>query len=305
MSYKNIKHWCVDNRENCTLIFMDDKAKILVGEPGTPELATSHMRKAVTTKNVTLAASDHNYHVTTLTPSVDLICDIPDTPFDSFYSGQVYVGLKDSIFEGSDPLRHVTELLSVLKRENETFSPYIVLFTDGGVDHNLTFLYVQCVLLALFKIGDFDILNAGRCAPRVMSVLHIGLQGLALDRDHPGLFENVLRSCKTMNSVRSIADHHLGLKGYYLRNIAKPRRILESTFAELELKEIPFKVFEQLRDEKEVVDVFHKIKPLITSDSTIPRRRISLKSYPCLEKHLEVHLNEGLYMLQFRKCNDQ
>ena len=112
MSYRNIKHWCVDNRENCTLIFMDDKAKIPVGEPGTPEPATSDMRKAVTTKNVTLEASDHNYHVTNLTPSVDLICDIPDTPFGSFYSGQVYVGLKDSILEGSDPLRYVTELFT-------------------------------------------------------------------------------------------------------------------------------------------------------------------------------------------------
>ena len=292
---------------------MDNKAKIPVGEPGTPEPATSHMRKAVTTKNVTLEASDHNYHVTNLTPSVDLICDIPDTPFGSFYSGQVYVGLKDSIFEGSDPLRHVTELMSVLKRENERFSPYLVLFTDGGADHNLTFLYVQCVLLALFKIGDFDILNVGRCAPyqsyinpaeRVMSVLNIGLQGLALDRDHAGVFENVLSSCKTMNSVRSKADQHVGLKEYYLKSIAKPRRIIESTFSELELKGIPFKVFEQLRDEKEVVDVLHKIEPLITSDSTMPRRRTSLKSYPCLEKYLEVHLNEGLYMLQFRKCND-
>ena len=104
---------------------------------------------------------------------------------------------------------------------------------------------------------------------------------------------------------RSKANQHIGLKEYYLKSLAKPRRILESTFAELELKGIPFKVFEQLRDEKEVVDVLHKIEPLITSDSNIPRRQTSLKSYPCLEKYLEVHLNEGLYMLQFHKCNDQ
>ena len=64
-------------------------------------------------------------------------------------------------------------------------------------------------------------------------------------------------------------------------------------------------MFEQLRDEKEVVNVLHKSEPLIKSDSTIPHRRTSLKSYLCLEKYLVVHLNEGLYMLQFRKCNDQ
>ena len=203
--------------------------------------------------------------------------------------------------------------MSVLKRENETFLPYIVLFTDGGADHNLTFLYVKCVLLALFKIGYFDILNVGRCAQyqsyidpaeTVMSVLNVGLQGLALDRDHAGIFENVISSSKTMNSVRSQADQHVGLKEYYLNSIEKPRRIFESTFAELELKGISFKVFEQLCDEEEVVDVLHKIQALITSDSTIPRRLTSLKSYPCLEKYLEVHLNEGLYMLQLRKCND-
>ena len=136
------------------LIFMDHKAKNSVGEPRTPEAATSHMKKAVTTKDVTLEASDHNCHVTNLTPSVDVICNIPDTPFGSFYSGQIYVGLRDSVFEGSDPLRHVTELLSVLKRENETFSPYLVLFTDDGADHNLTFLSHVCSKYWIRRFGS-------------------------------------------------------------------------------------------------------------------------------------------------------
>ena len=144
------------------------------------------------------------------------------------------------------------------------FHPILYCLLMVGADDNLTFLYIQCVLLALFKISDFDVINVGRCVPyqsyinpaeRVMSVLNIGLQGLALDRDHAGVFENVLSSCKTMNSVRSKVDQHVGLKEYYSKSIAKPRRILESTFSVLELKGIPFKVFEQLHDEKEVVQV--------------------------------------------------
>ena len=162
---------------------MDDKAKIHVGDLGVLEAATSHMRKAVTTKNVTLESSDHNYHSVNLTPSVTL----------SFFAGQVYVGIKDSVFEPSDPLRNVVELLPVLRNEEETFFPYLAIFTDGEGDHKIKYLYVQCVLLALFKIGNFDILNVGRCAPnqslinpaeRCMSLLNIGLQGLALQRDH-------------------------------------------------------------------------------------------------------------------------
>ena len=58
---------------------MDDKAKIPIGEPGTPEAATRHMRKAITTKKVTLESSDHNYHSVNMTSSVNLICDIPDS----------------------------------------------------------------------------------------------------------------------------------------------------------------------------------------------------------------------------------
>lgn len=39
---RNLRSWCVKNKDHSQLIFMDDKAKILIGEPGTPEAATSH-----------------------------------------------------------------------------------------------------------------------------------------------------------------------------------------------------------------------------------------------------------------------
>lgn len=54
------------------------------------------------------------------------------------------------------------------------------------------------MLLALFRIGSFDVLNVGRCAPhqshinpteRAMSILNIGLQRLALERDGICIFE--------------------------------------------------------------------------------------------------------------------
>ena len=57
---------------------MDDKPKIPAGDPGVFEAATSHMRKAVTTKKLTLESSDHNYHSVNLTPSVTLLCDLPE-----------------------------------------------------------------------------------------------------------------------------------------------------------------------------------------------------------------------------------
>ena len=123
---------------------MDGKAKIPVGQPGTPEATKSHMQKACTAKGVTLESSDHNYRAVNLTPSVNLLCEIPEDVTGSFYTGQIYVDIKDAVFEASDPLTHVVELLFVFCTEKgiNSLSPYWVLFSDGGGDHNLTFLYV-------------------------------------------------------------------------------------------------------------------------------------------------------------------
>ena len=224
---------------------MDDRAKIPVGEPGTPEAATSHQRRALSSSNIDLEASDHNYHSVNLTPSVILNCEIPDSPNSSFYTGQIFIGIKDSVFEGSDPVRHTIELLDALRSEHNEFSSYLSIFTDGGADHNITFLYTQCEPLALFLIGNFDVLNVGRCAPnqsyinpaeRCMSLLTIGLYGLALERRHAGEFEKIISSCKTMKGLREKSNEHQGLKEIYLPRLEKPRKILEDSFQLLELK---------------------------------------------------------------------
>ena len=97
-----------------------------------------------------LQAPDHNYHSVNLTPSVILNYQIPDSPNVSVYTDQIFVGIKDSVFEGLDPVRHTIELLDVLRSEHNEYPLYLSIFTDGGADHNITFLYTQCALLALF-----------------------------------------------------------------------------------------------------------------------------------------------------------
>ena len=88
------------------------------------------MKKALTTANITLEASDHNFRVASVTPSVNLICSIRNKPLELFYGGQVYVGLKNSIFQTSIPLWQVVELIDVLHDEFATIPPYLVLLTD-------------------------------------------------------------------------------------------------------------------------------------------------------------------------------
>ena len=59
--------------------------------------------------------------------------------------------LKDSVFQGSSPLRHMAELANVLSKkfaQKDLAATFI--FTNGGPDHNSKHLAVQSALRALF-----------------------------------------------------------------------------------------------------------------------------------------------------------
>ena len=291
---------------------MDDKAKVSVGEPGTPESASNHNRKALTKSNVELEASDHNYHVANLTPSaVTFMVDIPEEVTKSFFTGHIYVGIKDSIFQGSDPLRHIVELLNVVRTRNIAVQPYMCIFSDGGGDHNITFLFVQCVLLALFRILDLDVLNVGRCAPnqsfinpaeRCMSILNIGMQCLSLERDHLGEYEDALKNCKSMKDIRTKAKKHQGLSDAFQTSLQSSIKKLENCYESMELKGKPVQTFQPSRDATEIVSCLSKIEPKIKAEDDIPHNKPKLPNYPSLQQFFSNHMNEGLYMLQFRKC---
>ena len=99
--------------------------------------------------------------------------------------------------------------------------PYVVLFeTDGGPDHNLTFLKNQLALFGLFLAGNMDKLSATRCCSgysflnvceRLMSLLTIGMSGLSLMMDPNAdsfLMEDVIGNVSSMKGVReSIAEY--------------------------------------------------------------------------------------------------
>ena len=93
-------------------------------------------------------------------------------------------GLKDSTFEHSNPIRHATELKQILVSRDSSTEPILVLYTDGGPDHRLTYVSVQLSLLASFIQLDLDFLCAIRTPPhnswknpaeRIMSILNLVL----------------------------------------------------------------------------------------------------------------------------------
>lgn len=67
--------------------------------------------------------------------------------------------------------------------------PILLIYSDGGPDHRITFESVKLSLIVLFKQLDLDVLIAARTAPghswanpaeRIMSLLNLAYQNVAL-----------------------------------------------------------------------------------------------------------------------------
>ena len=121
-------------------------------------------KKVLVSVNKSFMVGDHDFTRNSLTPSVALFIEIPESINGSFYHGQVCVGVKDSVFEASSTYRHTTELNNLLTMQNDS-NPMLLLYTDGGPDHRVNFLSVQLSYVALFLTRDLDYLVAVRTPP--------------------------------------------------------------------------------------------------------------------------------------------
>lgn len=102
-------------------------------------------------------------------------------------------------------MRHIVEISQIIK------DPILVMFSDGGGDHKLTFVSVQLGFLSLFIKYKLSHIVAGRCAPcqsyidpveRVMSVLNLGLQSVGVMRQEmQSGFEKQISGLNTMADI--------------------------------------------------------------------------------------------------------
>jgi hypothetical protein len=135
-------------------------------------------------------------------------------------AGYVHVYLKDSIFQASSPSRHTTELRMLIISMFPSATAMIV-FTYGGPDYNCKYTSVRLGILALFLELDLDIVVVMRKSPtqrwanpieRVMSVLNLGLQGVALARQEMAEeYENEFKKCNGMSAIRNTAQEYAHL----------------------------------------------------------------------------------------------
>ena len=153
---------------------------------------------------------------------------------------------KDSAFEPSSPIRHATELATLLQDKALTH-PVLFIYSDGGPDHRVTYMSVKIAMICLYIELDLDYLCAAHTAPyhsfcnpaeRIMSVLNLGLQsvGLACTIMEDGK-EAAVASCNSVAKIRRVASQKEELREALLDTVAPVKTLLSMITQRLQLKE--------------------------------------------------------------------
>lgn len=248
--FRYLREFAIKFRDYTVFISADDKHKISIGE----SVATStgvRNRQTLVPEDGILAACDHDFTKLSLTPSVIFLCKIPKKITESFYDGDVYVSYKNTVFEPSSAIRHCTEFFITLNKHFlDEIPPIICIYTDGGPDHRTTYGSVQIALLCLFIRGDFDLLVAARTAPqqswtnpaeRIMSILNLGLQGVAIVRENMSdEMEKLFSKYDKLEEIRKAAKTNFQLESELKDSIAAIQELLNNRTERLVLNEKKF-----------------------------------------------------------------
>src|SRR6266540_1869365 len=256
--FRYLKELAIKYRNDTWLIFLDDKHRCKISESGSPVTAVERRKQIVVSKNMTFIVSDHDFTKCSLISSVSMICNIPALINDSFYRGKVHISLKDPIFQPSNSLRHITELYNILLQTGQN-NPFLILYTDGGPDHKITYLRVQLSLIAIFKALDLDYLVAVRTPPghswknpveRIMSILNLGMQSIGLMRVKMSEeCENIINTCNNIEDIREKAKESSQLENELLESLQPTIELLSSIFERQSLKEENLKLLKQQLNE--------------------------------------------------------
>ncbi|KAI8503983.1 hypothetical protein Bbelb_180510 [Branchiostoma belcheri] len=298
------------------LFFCDDKAKVPVGDPDLPISTGVRGKKTLAPSTTTLSAADHDLrHKASLTPSVYHQCDIPEDPDKSFYRGTVTVAVNDSVFQASSPFRHAAAILKILRQKEERPKVFLK-YSDGGTDQRNTLESVKCAHIALFKVMNFDLLILARCAPgqsyvnpaeRLMSILNIGLQNVALERKQlSDELEKLLTRAGSMAEVRNLAKQHPELAEAWQSSIESVQALVMSRFSRLSLKGEPFQVMDPVsEDGGPMKELLEQHKALFPDLDVGKLQKQHTKKSDVYNDWVQQHCRQTQYSFQIRKCGDR
>ena len=99
--FRYMQEYALKFKQHSAFICLDDKHKIKIGEPDFPVASAERGKIVPVAVNDSLQAGDHDFTKFGIIPSVSFCIDIPDSIEESWYTGDVFVGVKDSVFPNS------------------------------------------------------------------------------------------------------------------------------------------------------------------------------------------------------------
>ncbi|GBC20243.2 hypothetical protein GLOIN_2v1778764 [Rhizophagus irregularis DAOM 181602=DAOM 197198] len=306
--FRYLREFAILYQQYVSFICADDKHKVSIGE-GINTSTGVRNRKTIVFQETPLVACNHDFTKLSLTPSVIFFCNIPQSIEDSFYSGKVFVSFKDTVFQPSSAIRHTTEFYNAIFTHHlNNIPPILCLYTDGGPDHRTIFGSVQISLICLFLHGNFDMLIAMRTAPhhswtnpaeRIMSILNLGLQGVALVRDtmRPES-ETAFAKLDTLDEIRAAAKTNETLQSDLCKCITRVQQILEGRTERLVLHDESFQYYDPA--DKTMIDEFFNIILLIDRTLKISETTSDILSKKTqLQQFMKTHCRQRQYI---KKC---
>ena len=224
----------------------------------------------------------------------------------------MYIPNPENCFEASSALRHMTELSSILRSEENSPKEILCLYTDGGPDHRVTFLSVQIALICLFLREDRDMVIAVRTPPynswkdpaeRVMSILNLGLQAVGLmRRTVPDVtVQTGLKSLSSMSEIRQFAEKNSNVRTEVEHSIEPVKELLGSVFQRLSLKGKVFKTFHSA-SEAAIEDLFLEILRIDPNLDRLDTTKAKVQDKHALLEFMKSHCLSRHYMFSVMKC---
>ena len=274
-----VRSFAVSSSDHCTLVSVDDKAIIPVGEPNCPVSTgvRGHNRSLMSLDSPHLLALDHDFHIQGIVPSVAFFIVTPETTTDSFFAGQAIVTNKEKVTQPSSALCHATELKDIIfthySDSGHARKPIMVVVSDGGPDHRVTFGSVKVSNVCLFKTLDLYMLVHVRNCPyqswqniaeRVMSTLNLALQNVSLSRlSMPSEFEALICNKNTLGDVRKEIKKKPELSDALHDAMASAMIAVGERFKSMKIKETAIKLGVPATEEG-ITDFFFLTQHLLT-----------------------------------------
>lgn len=203
-------------------------------------------------------------------------------------------------------------MCKILKQPERQVPPVLLKFSDGGTDQRNTLESVKCATICVFRELNLDMMILGRCAPgnswvnpaeRIMSILNLGLQNCALERNATEEDPDKFKGYNSMAAIRSAIDKKPELKEPWQMSVQPVQQLIEKRFERLKLKDNPIVTVPPVTDEE--IDLLQRhIRELFPGMDLHKLQKEHTKKIDSYQLWLENHCRQRHYNFQIKKCED-